>query len=54
MKPPEQVKLVLAAQWLAKADQDIKAAAARYNVFVLVNGADEDVLFYKHTSGCGR
>jgi HEPN domain-containing protein len=28
MKPPEQVKLVLAAQWLAKADQDIKAAAA--------------------------
>jgi HEPN domain-containing protein len=28
MKPPEQVKLVLATQWLAKADQDIKAAAA--------------------------
>lgn len=25
----------------------------RLNVFVLVNGADQDVLVYKHTGGCG-
>ncbi len=25
----------------------------RLNVFVLVNGADQDVLVYKHTAGCG-
>jgi hypothetical protein len=26
---------------------------AQYNVFVLVNGPDENVFFYKHTAGCG-
>jgi hypothetical protein len=26
---------------------------APYNVFVLVNSVDENVYFYKHTSGCG-
>ncbi|MDI1450127.1 hypothetical protein [Polyangium sp. 6x1] len=26
---------------------------AQYNVFVLVNRADENVFFYKHTAGCG-
>ena len=25
----------------------------RTNVFVLVNGVDDDVWFYKHTAGCG-
>jgi hypothetical protein len=24
-----------------------------YNVFILVNSVDENVYFYKHTSGCG-
>lgn len=28
--------------------------AERYNVFVLVNDANDDVRFYKHTTGCGR
>jgi len=28
--------------------------AAHYNVFVLVNGAGDDVFFYKHTAGCGQ
>lgn len=27
--------------------------AARYNVFVLVNSPTDDVVFYKHTAGCG-
>ncbi|MDI1474999.1 hypothetical protein [Polyangium sp. y55x31] len=26
---------------------------AQYNVFVLVNGPDQNVYFYKHTAGCG-
>lgn len=26
----------------------------RFNVFVLVNGPDDDVRFYKHTAGCGE
>jgi hypothetical protein len=25
----------------------------RLNVFILVNGVDQDVYFYKHTAGCG-
>jgi len=28
--------------------------ASAYNVFVLVNTADDDVYFYKHTAGCGE
>jgi len=28
--------------------------APRYNVFVLINGANDDVRFYKHTPGCGK
>jgi hypothetical protein len=28
--------------------------APRYNVFVLVNGAEDDVRFYKHTPACGQ
>ncbi len=26
---------------------------AQYNVFILVNGPNDDVTFYKHTAGCG-
>jgi hypothetical protein len=26
----------------------------RLNVFILVNGVDDDVVFYKHTAGCGK
>ena len=26
---------------------------AKYNVFILVNGPNDDVTFYKHTAGCG-
>ncbi len=26
---------------------------ARYNVFILVNGPSDDVVFYKNTAGCG-